>query len=187
MRKYLVSLLMALIPILAQAEPNCLKNPIYCDILKLKPSVDRELAVKLSNSVARYSRKFGIDPKISIAIAMQESSFKNVNRLGTVLTKRNHVVHGITDIGVFQIHIETISDLKDSGSDIDVERLKVDVDYQAFWHAKILKKKMSVCKIKREKLQVAAGQEWSCYHSFTEEERETYVDYVDPYLKKLSL
>lgn len=178
---------MVLVPNLVQAAgPNCSKAPVYCDILKLKPSVDKQFARTLSDSIARYSRRFHIDPRISVAIAMQESSFQNVNRLGTVLTKRNHVVHGVTDIGVFQIHIETISNLNYQGRTIDMERLKTDVDYQAFWHAKILKSKINVCRAQREKLDVEEGAEWSCYHSFTKEQRQVYVDFVEPYLTKLT-
>lgn len=178
-----------LIPSLAlgQTSPNCTTNPVYCDILKLKPSVNKSFARLLSRSITRYSKKFGLDPKPSVAIAMQESTFKNINRLGTVLTKRNNVVNGVTDIGVFQIHIETIAHMIESGYKIDVEKLKNDVDYQAFWHAKILKKKINICKAQREKLDVEEGEEWSCYHSFTKKERLIYVGYVGAYLDKLEL
>lgn len=183
---YLISLLMTLVPALAQADLSCANNPVYCDILKLRPNVDKPFARALSNSIAKYSRKFGFDPKISVAIAMQESSFSNINRLGTVLTKRNHVVHGITDVGVFQIHIETIAGLRENGSDIDIERLKVDVDYQTYWHARILKTKIAICEAQREKLQVEDGLEWSCYHSFTVKQRSLYVDLVGAHLSKIA-
>ena len=186
MQKYLISLMTILVPVLAQAAPNCVKNPVYCQIMTLKPGVNKAFALSLSKSIAKYSRKFGVDPKISVAIAMQESGFENKNRMGTVLTKRNQLVHGITDVGVFQIHVNTIASFNERGVVLDTERLKTDVDYQAFWHAKILKKKISMCKAKRDKFDIEEGQEWSCYHSVTKKQRETYVDYVGPYIEKLS-
>lgn len=179
---------LSLLPLLcvsSLAYGNCRNNPVYCDILTLNPSVDKTFALKLSNSIAKYSKKFNLDPKLSVAIAMQESSFQNVNRLGTVLTERNHVVNGATDIGVFQIHIETIADMRERGSNLDPHRLRSDVDYQAFWHALILKKKIATCSAKRDKLSIPVGEEWSCYHSATPKVRKAYVELVNQYLVKL--
>lgn len=185
MNKLVMLLMVGLFPILSQAKVNCDAHPIYCDILKLKPSVDREFARQLSDSIHRYSSIFGTDPKVSVAIAMQESSFSNIDRMGTVLTKQGKFVKGATDLGVFQIHINTISNLKNEGHDVDVERLKVDVDYQAYWHTKILKSKILTCRIKRRSLNVAPGEEWSCYHSFTPAKRSVYVRDVGNHLSKI--
>jgi hypothetical protein len=182
--KYL-SLMAILIPVLAQAETNCQKNPIYCNILKLKPNVNLKFAKDLSNSIYKYSKMFGTDPIISVAIAMQESSFENKNRMGSVITKAGYVVNGATDLGVFQLHVNTISNLQNEGHDLDVQRLKNDVDYQAYWHAKILKKKIATCKSQRERLQVKSGDEWSCYHSFTLDKRNIYLNSVNTHLNKL--
>lgn len=175
-----------LVPVLAQAGTNCQKNPIYCEILTLQPSIDKKFAKDLSNSISKYSKAFGTDPTISVAIAMQESTLKNKNRMGSVATKDGRVVYGVTDVGVFQIHIHTIANIKEEGLDIDVIRLQNDVDYQTYWHTKILKKKIVTCRSQREKLNVELGNEWSCYHSFTPSQRRIYLRDVSVHLAKLN-
>lgn len=160
-----------------EIKPN--RNPILAEILKLNPKVDRAFAVSLSKSIAKYSRMFKTDPKLSIAIAMQESAFANKNRIGSVLTD-DGVVSGVTDVGVFQIHIATIAYLG-----IDTERLKKDVDYQTFWHTKILAEKIKTCAAQRKKFRVKEGNEWACYHSFTPQKRAIYLEDVGVHLAKI--
>lgn len=181
MRLFLISLLL-LSPsvVLSKENKPSVRTQIFAEITKLNPKVDKTFARNLAKYIAKYSRIFKTDPKISVAIAMQETAFANRNREGSVLTDDGAIVHGITDVGVFQIHIETIAYLG-----IDTERLKRDVEYQTFWHTKILAEKIKVCTKQREKLEVEVGQEWSCYHSFTKTKREIYVGYVGPYLAKL--
>jgi len=181
-KKYLAILTALLVPVLVQAAPNCEKNPIYCKILTLNPKVDKAFALELSNSIYRYSKKYGTNPALSVAIAMQESAFANVNRTGSVLTKAGKIIHGDTDIGVFQLHVNTIEYMG-----IDLERLRTDVDYQTYWHIRILKSKISTCKAKREQLQVQEGNEWSCYHSFTFKKRRIYLEDVNVHLTKIQL
>lgn len=181
MKKYLMLLMVLLIPSLAQPmERRAPKNPILTEILRLNPKVDKAFATTLSNSIARYSKRFNTDPMISVAIAMQESAFANKNREGSVMTKTGQIVHGITDVGVFQIHIATIAYLG-----IDVVRLKTDVDYQTYWHVKILAQKIKVCTEQRDRLDVLKGNEWSCYHSFTPSKRKIYLEDVGAHLAKL--
>lgn len=187
MKKYLALLMAFLVPNLAlpkevsQRHLQPKTNPILQEILKLNPKVDRVFALKLSQYILKYSKQFKTDPKISVAIAMQESAFVNKNREGDVLTDEGEIVHGITDVGVFQIHIATIAYLG-----IDAERLKADVDYQTYWHTKILAEKIKICRAKAQELKVEAGHEWSCYHSFNEGPRAEYVADVSPHLLKLS-
>lgn len=176
----LITLALLLATNQSQADSACNKNPIYCDILTLNPNVNRSFALILSNSISRYSKKFGTDPKISVAIAMQESSFRNIDRQGVVVTKHGQVVHGATDIGVFQIHANTMAYLK-----IDGIKLKNDVDYQTYWHVKILRNKIKVCESKRERLEVELGTEWACYHSFTPDKRQIYIHKVGAHLSKI--
>lgn len=164
---------------------NCKKNPVFCKILKLKPTIDRVFALKLSSYIANFSKKFGLDPEISVAIAMQESSLDNRNRMGYVSSKDGYREYGVTDVGVFQIHVKTLANLVTEGNKIDLSRLETDVEYQAYWHAKILKSKIQTCKSKREKLNVTPGSEWSCYHSFTLQERRVYLKDVKRHLSKL--
>lgn len=117
---------------------------------------------------------------------MQESSLINQDRLGAVLTKEGKVVEGVTDVGLFQLHIHTIENMRKSGWNIDFERLRTDVEYQTYWHIRLLRSKIRVCEAKREELQVKPGEEWSCYHSYTPKLREVYRGLVGRHLAKLN-
>lgn len=153
---------------------------MYQKILALNPTVNKVFALQLSKSITKYSKMFGTDPMFSVAIAMQESAFENKNRMGSVLSKAGKMIHGVTDVGVFQIHIATIAYLG-----IDAKRLMTDVDYQTYWHTKILSSKIKTCKAQHQRLEVKAGDEWSCYHSFTLEKREVYLEDVGVHLAKI--
>lgn len=150
------------------------------EILKLNPRADVVFVAQLAGYISKYAKQFKTDPRISVAIAMQETAFVNKNRQGTVVTKDGRFVQGVTDVGVFQIHVDTIRDLG-----IDYERLKRDVDYQTFWHVKILAQKIKMCRSQRERFQVELGNEWSCYHSVTPSKRLEYVTDVGAHLAKL--
>jgi hypothetical protein len=183
MNKYLILLLTVLIPNLSLGKEVKIpqkKNPVLTEILKLNPKADRAFATELAGYILKYSKQFKTDPRVSVAIAMQETAFVNKNREGSVYTKDRQIVHGVTDVGVFQIHIATIAYLG-----IDIERLKTDVDYQTYWHTKILADKIKVCKSKRQKFEAKSGDEWSCYHSFTLDKRLEYVSDVGAHLAKL--
>lgn len=185
MKKYLLLLVLMTVPNLARPQeklqPKPLQNPILAEILKLNPKVDKAFAIKLSRYIARYSKMFKTDPRLSVAIAMQETAFSNKNRVGSVITSNGRIVHGITDVGVFQIHVATIAYLG-----INTERLKVDVDYQTYWHTKILAEKIKICTQQRAKLKVSQGSEWACYHSFTLAKRDVYIEDVGVHLAKLN-
>lgn len=142
--------------------------------------MNKTFAAELAGYITKYSKQFKTDPRISVAIAMQETAFANINREGSVYTKDKQLVRGITDVGVFQIHVATIAYMG-----IDIERLKNDVEYQTYWHVKILAEKIKICKQKRQKLEVESGDEWSCYHSFTLDKRMEYVEDVGAHLAKL--
>lgn len=163
---------------------ECEQHPVYCNILKLKPSMNQTVARELSNYIAKYSKQFGTDPKISIAIAMQESSLINRDREGSVLLKDGSIVQGVTDVGMFQLHIHTIENMRKSGWDIDFNRLRTDIEYQTYCHIRLLKAKIKVCQNKKE-LGVPPGEEWSCYHSYTPKLRQVYVQFVSAHLAKL--
>lgn len=168
------------IPRVVQADLICKKNPVFCKIKALNPKVDSAFAQKLSTIIVKNAQTFGLDPMHSVAIAMQESAFANVNRMGAVMTKDGKLVRGVTDVGVFQIHVATIAYLG-----IDMQRLMTDLDYQGYWHAKILSEKIKVCSSKRSKLAVTLGNEWSCYHSFTPSKRKVYLKDVGVHLAKI--
>ncbi len=178
-------ILSLLLPIILNIIPIS-NNPvrIYAEIKKLNPNCEETFARDLSKYLSVYSSYFGTDPIISVAIAMQESSISNTNRLGWV-DQSGKKVRGITDLGVFQIHYRTIRELKRTYPDLDVFRLQHDLEYQTFWHVKLLKKKITICQSKKSSLKISSGEEWSCYHSFTLDKRKIYVKAVNVHLTKL--
>lgn len=183
MKKLLIVLLLASpIPSLAL---DCAKHPIYCNIVKLRPSINRTFAMELANYIYKYSQQFGTSAAHSVAIAMQESSLINQDRLGAVLSKTGKVVHGVTDVGVFQLHIDTIDNMRQKGWDIDFDRLRSDVEYQTYWHVRLLKEKITVCTKNRISLAVPEGEEWSCYHSYTPKHRTNYAALVSRHLGRI--
>jgi hypothetical protein len=189
MTKQILSLLAVLIPSLslapttslAKMELSCPKNPVYCKILALSPKVNKAFAAQLSNLILKYSKIYHTNPMHSVAIAMQESGFENKNRMGVVMDSHGRLVHGVTDVGVFQIHVATIAYLG-----IDVKRLARDVEYQTMWHTKILASKIKTCTAQGVKLGVTPGSEWACYHSFTPAKRAIYVQDVGAHMSKLA-
>lgn len=182
--KHLILILALIVPSLSWAA-DCERHPIYCNIVKIKPSVNRTFAMELSNYIYKYSRMYGTNPNHTIAIAMQESSLINQDRMGTIITKEGKVVRGVTDVGVFQLHVDTIKNMEARGWDIDFQRLRSDVEYQTYWHVRLIKRKISICKAKSEKLNVLPGNEWSCYHSYTYKQRQVYLEFVSTHLNKL--
>ena len=153
---------------------DCGRNPIYCQILKNKPSIDKSYGMYLSNLIYKYSRQYKIDPAISVCIAYQENKFRNKDRtqaiaIPSVGCANNNcgltTIKGISDFGVFQIHIGTANNYK-----LDINRLSNDLDYAVESHMKILKSKMKLCDYLQE-------DSWTCYHSTTK--------YLRLYYKKL--
>jgi hypothetical protein len=60
----------------AKSRINCDKHPIYCQIKKNHPKLDRKYAMKLSNIIYKKVRKYHIPPRIFVAILMQESRYQ---------------------------------------------------------------------------------------------------------------
>lgn len=186
MKKLTLTILALLLTTVANAKDVCETHPIYCSILKVKPSINRTFAMELSNYIYKYSQRYGTDPTHSVAIAMQESSLINRDRKETVIDKRGNVVRGVSDVGVFQLHVDTIKNMRESqGWDINFDRLRSDVEYQTYWHIRLLKRKIRICSSKREKLRVTPGNEWSCYHSYTYKRRQIYLEDVSVHLEKI--
>lgn len=191
--KTVLTLIAMLLPTIALAKPDttidCNRHKIFCDILTVKPSINRSYAMELSNYIYKWSKYYGTDSKLSVAIAMQESSLINRDRKGIVLTEDGKRVRGVTDVGVFQLHIDTIDNLnKTLKWDIDFRRLRSDVEYQTQIHTRLLRRKIAICESDRYKvkLKVKDGNEWSCYHSFTYRRRQTYIRDVGVHLDKIT-
>ena len=79
MMKYILLLVM-LLSTSAQAEIDCSRHKIFCHIKQLRPKMKKKEAMKLSNLIYKYSRQYGTDPRISVAIGMQESGLRGIHR-----------------------------------------------------------------------------------------------------------
>lgn len=132
---------------------DCAAHPLYCTILDLQPRATPAWAMQLSNSVARHAARQGVDPYLLLAIGMQESSLRDVNRLRG---------DQITDVGVFQLHVDTIT-----AHGYDRARLLEDLDYQAYAAASLLRQKIDLCATR-------PGLAFGCYHSVTPALRYQY-------------
>ena len=118
---------------------NCKTHPLYCRIIQLNPQANKPWAMKLSNKLAKYSKQHKQDPYRSLAIAMQESALKMINRTDQIIvfkkqctdagpcTQSYKIIHGVTDVGLFQFHVKTILAYK-----LDPIRLQTDLDYSVF-------------------------------------------------------
>lgn len=185
-----IALLLAAKAPAAPAQVDCVRNPIYCAITKLRPDIDRDLAMELSNHISKYSKAYGTDPLRTVAIAMQESTLKNIHRKQAVVTvteecsetppshqscvEYSKVTWGYTDIGIYQFHAATIQ-----AYGMDALRLRDDLAYATEQHCFLLAVKMREC--------AGLGQEsWSCYHSATESYRTKYVRMVNRYYERIA-
>lgn len=164
---------------------NCNIHRLYCTIIELQPLADREFAMELSNQIHRQARKHGIDPYISVAIAMQEGSLIQQNREVTEPVKVKEVcdeykrctttvktVKYISDFSVFQFHINTVKRLE-----IDIDRLETDIEYMVEQHMMFLKKKINICS------DIFPETAWACWHSATPKRHKDYVQKVMKYYR----
>jgi hypothetical protein len=152
---------------------DCSKHPVYCHIKRVAPHLSKDRAMKISNVIYRYAKKYNQDPHISVAIARQENVFRQSHRKGKVAVFSDHgyeVVEGSTDLCMFQIHINTAIN-----HGYNIWKLHTDLEYCVETHFKILVRKKRICK----KLEPYA---WTCYHSFTPSIREAYRKKVEEYL-----
>lgn len=169
---------------------NCEKHPIYCHIKRFRPDMKYKEAMKLSNLMHKYARKYkNKNPILSVAIAMQETRLRRINRRQTVIVftcegdlikkkskykctgkETAEYIKGYSDISIFQFHAMTI---KREG--LDPVKLKNDLEYAVEQHFKLMKKKLRVCKHLR-------NEAWTCYHSRTNKLRKRYKEDVERYL-----
>lgn len=156
----------------AYASPrgtDCVKHPLQCAIMSLQPALAAGEARLLSNLIHKYSNKYNVDPYRVIAIGMQESSLRNINRYETFFTEQGEVRRVETDIGLFQFNIGTID-----AYGIDINRLRIDVAYQVERMCYLLARKLVYCS--------DLGKDaWVCYHSRTLLLRDKYKEMVNKY------
>lgn len=136
---------------------------IYNQIILNKPDVDKQIAKKLTIYVNKYARKYDADPYRAIAIAMQESGYRNISTL-----KRGSSF----DVGMFQINIRTI---KEYG--FDKNKIMNDLEYSVESYFKVVSNKKKMCKSLKK-------DAWVCYHSKNKYLRQKYKNMVNRYYPK---
>lgn len=143
----------------AEKRNICAQNPIYCQIVKNKPTINRKYAMKLSNLIYKITKNHNINAHSFTAILAQESMYKN-----KVFNKKSK------DYGIAQINIHTA---KRFG--FKPKKLLNNLEYSLKAGAIILadlKKRYG----KKEKYY------WTRYNSFRKINREKYKKLVMRYL-----
>ena len=131
---------------------DCSKHPIYCQILKNKPSINKKYAMRLSNIIYRMHKKYHIPSRIFTAILMQESGYsleakgchKGILQRDPVCNDKSYIADPIlcmgnvetkvcTDFGISQIYYKTAKRWK-----FDIDKLTTDLEYSVEARAKVL-------------------------------------------------
>jgi soluble lytic murein transglycosylase-like protein len=129
MFKLLISLLIS--PV--NSSTFATKHPIYTQIVRNVPSINRDYAMVLSNNIHKVSRKYKISARIYTAILAQESKYRlNAVAKSCGLTNGKKVCVS-TDFGLSQVHYLNVMRLK-----LDVDRLTTDMVYSLEEGAKVL-------------------------------------------------
>lgn len=167
--RFLLVAFLGLAPEVVALADTCSRHPIFCAIQTLRPDIDRNFGMMVSNLIHKYSNKYQQDPFISVAIGMQES------RLGAALTNDIggfEIINGkllekrlITDIGFWQFHYRTIRHYN-----LDADRLWEDLDYATKSHFQILSIKIKRCKDYK--------YPWACYNSASPKANRKYAKQV---------
>lgn len=176
--KYLLAAIFTLFFASNAYAVDCSKHKIYCKIKSLRPNIDKEWAMKFSNIIYVKAKKYGQDPMRSIAIAMQESSLRQINRKQKIIVMKEickdgvcsheyETVTGLTDLSIWQFHIDTAA-----AYDMDFGRLQEDLEYATDFHFRLMRDKVKRC-------DDLGDDAWTCYHSRTEELRTHYKKLVD--------
>lgn len=150
----------------------CDQNPIFCHILDISPGINKQLAFQISNKISKYSRKYGLDAKLFVAIIRQESNFK-LDAKGCVegLNVDFEEIRVCNDFGMIQLNYRTA---KLYG--FDIQRTMIDLDYSIFVGMKILYD-FKVRYAKKEEFW------WTRYNAKDEIKRELYRKLVMRYYK----
>lgn len=155
--------------LLANNDVSCEKHPIFCRIVQAKPSINNKYAMKISNIMHKY--KENMDPYISIAIAVQETGIRMINRKQKIIIFDNlggyQILKGYTDICMYQFHVDTIIDYK-----LDPVKLNNNLDYCIKSHFKVMKDKLEICSSLN-------NDAWVCYHSRNEPYHSIYKKLVE--------
>ncbi len=113
MRVLLIALALCALPKTTMADSFCERHPIYCQIVRNKPEIEKNYAMELSNIIHKLAQAYDIKPYRLAAILAQESGYK----LDAVNKKS-------LDYGISQINHKT---MKAYG--FDKEKLLTDLEY----------------------------------------------------------
>lgn len=115
---------------------DCGEHPIYCQILKNSPRINKVYAFKLSNIIYRVSKKHNIPADVFTAILRQESAYKLSAKNGKcgVLTGQYKKEACIwVDFGISQINYRTAKSYN-----MNFYKLLHDLEYSVEAGAKVL-------------------------------------------------
>lgn len=155
------------------------KNVLCQSIIKLNPYMDHDEAYKLSNYFHKNALKYKVPSKVLVAIAFQESAFKQ----DTVRKVRGYTFDEVfgykevkigADFCMMQINIKNIRKME-----LDVEQLLNDPKYCIEAGARVLSEY-------REKYGEKDPMWWAYYNATSKYKREVYHTMVSRHLNKIS-
>lgn len=144
---------------------------VYAKLEQYRPDMDRLTLSRIAQAFSKYAKKHGQDPVLSVAIGMQETGLRQVNRTKNVIVFNPdgiswRVERGITDVCMFQFHVDTIVD-----QGMDPIKLKDNLDYCVEQHFRLMKIKRTLCSD-------LGDDSWTCYHSRNPKLRQVYKKLV---------
>jgi len=161
------------------------RNPIYAQIIKNKPKIEKKYAMELSNIIHKATVKYHISPRIFTAILMQESSYR-LEAKGCHKGIRKRSVKEImveiypppiaeeieicSDFGIGQIYYKTA---KSFG--FDIYSLTTDLEYSIDAAAQVLSDF-------RKRYEARELYYWTRYNASSKIKRRIYKELVQRYL-----
>lgn len=147
------------------------RHPIYCQIIKNKPIIDKRHAMKISNIIHKYSRYYQVPAKIYTAILMQESGYNlKAKNCTTGLDDAYKPATVCFDFGMSQINFHTAKYNK-----FDIPRLTKDLTYS-------IKSGIIVLKHFKSRYGTKEKKWWSRYNTGTPSLRRVYERKVGRWL-----
>lgn len=155
------------------------KNVLCQGIVKLNPYMDHDLAYELSNHFHQNAMKYNVPAKVLVAIAFQESAFKQ----DTVRKVRGYTFDEVfgykevrigADFCMMQINIKNIRKME-----LDVEQLLQDPKYCIEAGARVLS-------IYKKKYSDKDPMWWAYYNATSKYKREVYHTMVTRHLTKIT-
>ena len=162
------------------------RNPIYAQIIKNKPKINKKYAMDLSSIIHNVTGKYHISPRIFTAILMQESSYQleargchwgiekidvydpnNPDTISFIAEKETKVC---SDFGIGQIYYKTA---KSFG--FKMNKLTTDLKYSVDAAAQVL----SDFRKRYESREIFY---WTRYNASSKDKRKVYRKLVQRYL-----